>query len=371
MAHQIASYGTSNVEVLLRDCPTVVTCIETVARTIGELEVEASTSAAQKLIDRPNAHQTRYDFIHGVVFDLLVHGNAFVRIHKGGSDRRIGLVPYDPKEIQVRWAANGMDVEYRQRSDGKEAVFGRDEMLHIRDIPNNNLVSGSRLEFLRPRVEALVSADMLIRDTFRHGASIGLAVESNAPIGEEESERMSKDIAKSFSGTQGKRRSGVVVLSNAKIHDLPGLKPADADLRELRQDLIREIAAIFGVPPFIAGGTGDTKYSNVTARMQGMYRDAISPMVANLEARLSVALGANVTFQIADLLTGDLASQVASATMAAGGPTLTPNEARAITGHMPLSQEGMNEVRMTGPAPETEDMPHGRDGENEGDDPDE
>ena len=368
-----ATSGLANTERLVRDCPTVLACVQTVARTIGELDIEASDSAVQRLIENPNKWQTRYEFIHGLVFDLLLHGNAYIRVLKTSGGRRLQLVPEDPKNVRVEWADDRTDVKYTMTYEGSEVYFTSGDIVHIRDVPSNDILSVSRVQMTRPRIEALISADRLIADTFRFGGSLGYSVEIPSKLTPEETESLGEAMVQNFVGEGGQsKRNGIVVIpGGGKVVKHEGMTPADADLRELRQDLIREIAGVFGVPPFIAGGTGDTKYANVTARLQAMYRDAIAPIVSNLEERLSKAMGGKVEFMIEDLLTGDLATQITSATMAAGGPILTPNESREILGKEPIEGEGMDEVRANGMTPTPDELPHGRDGENQGEEPDE
>ena len=360
------SGGNTDPERLLRECPTVLTCVQTVARTIAELEIKAGNPAVQALIDQPNSWQTRYEFIHSLVFDLLTHGNAYVRIMRNASGRRLQLLPCDPKDVRPQWANDRVDVEYIFTVAGDKPYFQSGEIIHIRDMPPNDVMSLSRVQMARPRIHALIAADRLIQDTFKYGGSVGYSAEVPEKLSPEEMKLLGEEIVKQFTGEQGTKRNGILVLAGGgKLMKHDGMTPADADLRELREDLIREIAAVFGVPPFIAGGIGDTKYSNVTARLQAMYRDAIAPIVANLEARLSKAMNTRVMFAITDLLTGDLQNQVTSATMAAGGPVLTPNEAREILGKMPMMNADMDTVRME-TSTEIADFPHSRDGENQG-----
>ena len=360
------SGGNTNPERLLRECPTVFTCVQTVARSIAELEIKAGNPAVQALIDQPNSWQTRYEFIHSLVFDLLVHGNAYVRIVRNASGRRLQLLPCDPKEVRPQWADDRVDVEYIFTVAEDKTYFQSGDIIHIRDTPPNDVMSLSRVQMARSRINALVAADKLLQDTFKYGGSVGYSVEFPHQLSPEESELVGEEITKQFTGEDGTKRNGILVIGSAgKVMKHDGMTPADADLRELREDLIREIAAVFGVPPFIAGGIGDTKYSNVAARLQAMYRDAIAPIVANLEARLSKAMNTRVMFEITGLVSGDLAAQVTSATMAAGGPVLTPNEAREILDRPPIMDEGMDSVRME-TSTEIADFPHSRDGENQG-----
>ena len=123
---------------------------------------------------------------------------------------------------------------------------------------------------------------------------------------------------------------------------------ADGDLRDLRSDLIREVAALFGVPAFAVGGSTDTKFSNTVQRLQAMNQQALLPLARNIRDTLSQSFGEEVTFQEQDVLAGDFALQFDLAIAACGGPVYTPNESRKrFLGEDPV--DGGNTLR-TGPA---------------------
>ena len=124
------------------------------------------------------------------------------------------------------------------------------------------------------------------------------------------------------------------------------MTPADTDLRALREDIKREIAASWSVPPFLIGAAGDAKYANFTASVLTLYRDTYVPVSLALCQRFSEALGTRVVCNHKELLRGDLAAQITNAVNASGGPVLTPNEARTELLDMPArEQDGMDDVR--------------------------
>ena len=132
---------------------------------------------------------------------------------------------------------------------------------------------------------------------------------------------------------------------------------SDTDLRALRQDLIREIAAAFGVPPFSVGGSGDVKFSNVVARNAQFFQNAVLPVADALKDRLELAFDTTVSYDPERLMKGDFLHQAEVATRAAGGAVLTPKQAAKLYYNLDQMAEGADQLRGA-----SEDLPS-----NEGD----
>ena len=115
----------------------------------------------------------------------------------------------------------------------------------------------------------------------------------------------------------------------------------------IRDRLIREIAAVFRVPEFLAGGPGDTTYNNVRQQWTAFHRDTLQPIATNIEEAFTLKLlGDNefLHFDIAEILKGDIeiTSRVANANVSNG--TMTPNEARLYMGIQPHDSETADEL---------------------------
>ena len=326
---------------------TVATCVDTIARQVGQLTFTAPerdpNGPINRVLRRPNDYQGPFTFFHGLVEDLLYHGNSAHRLTRGRGGAPMFISPMDPQHVRVVPDEYGRP-HYRTREF--PGLLGPREVIHIRDGGGHEVWARSRLSKGGIRIMALWHADRLIQDTFENGISIQYWVNSTRNLGADGAEKLIEMITAAY-GETGARRGGVAVLEGADLKTIPGLKPADADLRALRQDLIREIAALFAVPPFLAGGTGDVKYSNVTARMLAMYRETIVPIVINIQEAFSLAFGARIDCDVSGLLSGDLKTQIATAVQATGGPVLTPNEGRALVHGLGLAAlEGEENDRL-------------------------
>ena len=118
--------------------------------------------------------------------------------------------------------------------------------------------------------------------------------------------------------------------------------------------MIREIASLFGCPPFVAGGTSDTRYNNITARMSVLHRETVTPLLDNITAKLSQALETEIVYDQYALVRGDLASQSEIGVKMAGGPYKSVNEVREMFGDEKHEGEENDAIRNTNSTSEEE-----------------
>ena len=342
---------------------TVVAAVSIISRGVGQLTFKAPDSRdVEKLFRKPNNVQSSYEFFHGSTWDLLFYGNAFLRVFRGSASGRVQFIaPMDPEKVRPYLASTGFP-RYRITDEGLD--LSHRDVVHIRDGGGHELWAQSRLEGAGRRVMSLVYADNLIQDTFEHGISAQYAMTSTDKIDPEKIREWGLALEESF-GSSGNRRGGVMVLgSTNNLVKLPGMTPADADLRALRESLIREIAGVYQIPPFLVGGASDTKYSNVTARMTSLQRETFAPITTAICQKLEMALDTKVECDLTELLKGDLATQARLATQLSGGPVLSPNEARTYILDLDQSdQDGMDTVKLATMSTDLPAEPGEREGE--------
>ena len=293
------------------------------------------------------------------------------RVFRGASRQVRTLGPLDPERIYLR--ANSLGSPEYQLYETSEWLTA-DDIVHVRDGGWHEPWARSRLESAGTRVRILIGTDELINATLSAGLNVQYAYMTDADVPpDKKAEEIRQGLLKAY-GKTGTRRGFGVFGGGAKLDKVPGITPADGDMRALREDVKREIAGTWSVPPFLIGAEGDTKYSNYTAQMLTLYRDTFVPVSLALCQKYSLALGTEVVCDHKALLKGDLAAQVAAGVNASGGPFMTPNEARVLFNDLPPMEgegaEHMDECRKGGSSAEPPDrrgeMPTD-DGEMDGD----
>lgn len=361
---QRGSQAITTAEYLAEANATAYACVSVAARTVAQLPFYSDAEAVDRVLRRPNPAQTGFEFIHSVVWDLLLYGNAFVRVLRNSEGKLIGLYPADPRDVDVM-VSDGR-VTYRDTARW-QGDLDMSDVIHFRDTPGHGLISPSRMAAVRVRLSALDAADRQVAAMFRKGLTLAYVIKSKKQVAAETKADMAQDLADMF-GSEESDRVSLVLDNEMEIEQVKAASPTDQDLRSTREDLIREIAGVFGVPPFLVGGTGDTKYNNVSARIASLHRETVVPLVTNLTEKLSARLGVPVRCDDQVLIRGDMAAQVNYATRAAGGPVISPNEARDLLGLARLPGDEYNEVRSSAMPMAPDDGPGSRAGETPTDD---
>ena len=306
--------------------PTVFSCLSLISKSLSHVRFTTGDKYWDRTFIDPNIHQGREDFWRSVIWELAGGGNVYISKSKKKRGTKGMLYPRDPTNVEP--LGTPLKPSYRLR-DESDKIVTSDEMIHIRHGGGANLRAIGPIAAGYPRIQALEWCDREIENVFKNGINAGYVLHGGH-TDKESLLNMMKSIQKAF-GIGGKSRGGVVGLSaDYKLDKFPGVTPADSHLRNLRIDLIREIAALFGVPPFAVGGSSDTKFSNVVARYSQLSKDALIPILESIKSGLEHNLGVEVSYNENDILKGDFATKSELAQKECGGPFRTPNEVREL-----------------------------------------
>lgn len=316
---------------------TVLSCIQIVAQGISEVEFRApEKKRLDSVLQSPNEWQTSSDFFMSIAFDVLTYNHSKVRITRNTKGDVVRLAPYSADEIRTEATAGGMpvflDTRTGERIPDKEIIVFRDISLPV-------ISDVSRLSALWDQIRALDAANKLMLDTFNNGLSTSFVAKGTMSVAPSKKDEWREELKELF-GPGGRERGGVAVLDEGlTLEKAPMLKPADADLRALRENLIREIGAAFGVPSFLIGGSSQVAYSNTSSRMAAMYRQTFSPLINSFVRAMEKKFGTEIRANPEVLLRGDLSTLSKDARELKMAGIITANEARKRIGEQPVDAE--------------------------------
>jgi HK97 family phage portal protein len=120
----------------------------------------------------------------------------------------------------------------------------------------------------------------------------------------------------------------------------------DTETTNLKNQTMKRICGLFGVPPAMVG-IQDMKYNNTQTMMDEFYKNTMSPMIENVEQKLKQHLlngypNLSISFDTKDFLQGAPLDQMNFVVAGVSNGIMTPNEARV---YLNMSQlEGGNEL---------------------------
>jgi HK97 family phage portal protein len=154
---------------------------------------------------------------------------------------------------------------------------------------------------------------------------------------------------------------GMLLDQGMKYQPLDMLTLQDTETKELKNQTMKRICGLFGVPPAMIG-IADQKYNNTQTMMDEFYKATMYPMIINIEQKLNYHLFKGypnlcVRFDTKDFLKGAALDQINFAVQGVNAGIMSANEAREylnmpkIDGHDELIG-GKKQEPMTGASPQ-------------------
>mgnify|MGYP003640553604 FL=1 len=327
---------------------TVFTCLSVLGTAVSQLPVAVMAQGDKSfspvshyvndLLMTPNASQSRYEFLYGIVVDLMLYGNCYIQKVTTTSGKVIELVPLPADEVETTISISGKRTFILNKK-----IYTEKEVIHLRDFIGKEAQGLSRVKQTARLVAIDNAIDILIADTFVNGTSASGIVSFPDDVEPALAQGFTEAWSRKF-GKGGTTRGSVAVIGGgATFQQLTPLSPADGDIQSLKEQTTARIGAVFRIPSHMLEIFSGAKYSNVQVRNTAFYRDSVAPLTTLIEQKLTSGLlqgsGLTVRFDAADLLRGDLQQATTVAVEAVGSGILTVDEARALMGYSPMAEE--------------------------------
>ncbi len=212
------------------------------------------------LHDQPNYDMTACNFWEAMVGCLLLWGNAFAKIERGGLDNRdvMGLRPLRPDNMVPRLNADGT-ITYIYTWNGTTEEFPEDEILHIKGFSLDGYCGLSPIAQARQTLGSARAAERASGAIFRNGMRPSGYLKSAEYLTPEQRES-AKGILEGFKGAAN--TGGVPLLEGGWDFTSLSIPPEDAQLLETRAFHVEQICRWFDVPPVMVGHSSTTTWGS-------------------------------------------------------------------------------------------------------------
>lgn len=311
----------------------------------GENERERDrTSDAARLLWRPNADQTSYEFIRALAVEYFVFGSVFVWLlpdADSDSGKQLRIVPTEWLQFGGEKNAYAPDkIRICTTNGGTAFDVPRSEFVQFRTYsagsPGGYLSPISALrQTLTEQVEAGRFRRQLWKSSGRFNAQI-IRPKDVQPWSEEQKKNFVTAFREAWSGN-GSKAGGIPVLEDGME-----IKPYSANWKDAEWSqsviLTREaVAAAYGVNPSLIWHSNTQTYASARDNARALYADCLGPVLQMLQQRINAFLlpmiGADpdtyVEFDLTEKLKGSFEERASILQASVGAPWLTRNEARA------------------------------------------
>jgi HK97 family phage portal protein len=293
-----------------------------------------------KLLLRPNAWQTRFEFIEMMQAALVLRGNAYAVMLRDERGAVQQMVPVHPDQVTIYEAPDGQWFYFITRRGLHEMAVLRDEPLmihsdnvfHLRWMASwNSLLGLSRIQLMREAIGLSMSQEQMSSRVAGSGARPSGILTTENKLGKEARE----NLALAWQQAQGGMRNAgkTAVLEQGLKWQAMGMTLVDAEFMASRQFSLEDICRGFRVPKYKLGIGADGPGSSLVQQDQDYLNNVLSSYCERWVAKLEREFGIDgaeffVDFDYSHFLKADITSRLNALRTGVLSMIYTPNEAR-------------------------------------------
>lgn len=286
---------------------TVNACVNIIADAVSSLscnvyrrsgagrEKDTSCPLAVLLKRRPNPCDTHSSFFQQVMLHLLLKGNAFIYVERGGfSGEARSLWAVDPDTVEIRRRDDGSPF-YVVTTDHGVFQYTSDNMLHIPAIRYNRLRGLSPLEYSAHSARTGLRLEEYTMDYFDKGIHskfmVGVSARSlgKSSLTRDDKAEISDMFLNAYGGRDNASRPLVYNSDASKPEPISWPENREAQLVENRAFTEKEIAKIFRVPLFMLGSE-NSKFTNMEQANTNFLQHTLTPWLVRIQEHLTLLL---------------------------------------------------------------------------------
>ena len=207
----------------------------------GRITPDKDSHLSFLLQEHPNALMTPFEFFRTMTLYYLIYGNAFARIERAkGANYVAALYPLNPTQMKVKVENNQIIYQYYNIDDRIEEIPSKN-ILHWKNL-GNGITGLSLTDFARATLTEAISAQNAAVDMFENKGKQNGILTTDSIVNSKQKE----EIAKAFNNIRNGEGIGVIPAS-MKFQSF-NLSPADTQLLETREFIVKEFCRWFSIP---------------------------------------------------------------------------------------------------------------------------
>lgn len=307
-------------------------------------------SIASKLLWRPNADQTSFEFFRALMVEYFVCGSVYVWLLPD-ADAESG---YQLRIVPTEWIIRGESNAYSTdtllictRNGGTGFEIPKKEFIQFRTYSVGSPAGYlSPISALRQTLSEQVEAGRFRRQLWKSSGRLNAQIvrpKDVAPWTDEQKKKFATAFREAWSS--GGSKAGSIPI----LEDGMEIKPFATSFREQQYAesvvLTREaVAAAYGVNPSLIWHSNTQTYASSRDNARALYAECLGPVIQMLQQRINAFLlpkvGADprtyVEFDLTEKLKGSFEERAQIYQSACGGPYMTRDEIRAEMNLAPL-----------------------------------
>jgi HK97 family phage portal protein len=274
---------------------------------------------------RPNPFQDIHRFRRNIALDFILDGNIFLYF----DGAHLYHLPAFNVVINTDPITFVKSYEYSNTT-----TFKPEEIIHIAENNPRSIYRGSsRMASAMKSINVLYSMQQFQENFFKHGAIMGLIIESENVLGDKMKDRLLQSWQQRYSPSSGGRRP-LILDGGMKARSLMETSFNELDFEDSIKSKEEGVLLALGVPYILLRGGNN---ANISPNLRLFYLETIYP-IANM---FTHAMEAFFGFDVAPMpdkvsaLQPEMKESSAYYTTLVNGGVITPNEAREELRYQP------------------------------------
>ena len=311
---------------------------------------KAKARQVSALLNQPNNFQSTYEFWYQYLMWHELSGEVFIlwwrKDQESPTQTPLEMYVFDSTLI----ATTITPARYPSyRLSTPSYGFSRDEplaahqVMHVMDQSWQGSAGFNKGILAAELVGLDQDIDLYANYVMQNGAKPSGMFVTEQVIPDGKYKEIAARLKEAWSSMTGSRNSdpskpgqGMLLDQGMKYTPLDMLNLQDADAAALKEQTMKRICGLFGVPPSMIG-IADQKYNNTQTVMDEFYKSGMYPLIVNVQQKLKQHLfpgypSLSIEFDTRNFLKGDPLSQMNFAVAGVGAGIMTPNEAREYMG---------------------------------------
>ena len=307
------------------------------------------SSTAAKLLWRPNADQTAYEFINSFMIEYFLMGEVFLWLlpdPDSDSGYQLRVIPREwvkEQKSRTNYAPSQLIV-----SAGNGTIkIEKDEFVTLRMYsPGNPGGSQSPISALKQTLMEQIQADRFRTEVWSSSGRFNAYITRPKDVEPWDDEQRAK-FATAFReawGKDGENRGKMPLLEDGMEIKPYQFNAQQAQFAETKQLSREDVAAAYHINPSLIWHTSTQTYASAKDNARALYADCLGPILQMIQQRFNsfllpmvgAAPNTYVEFDLTEKLKGSFEERASILQSAVGGPWMTRNEARADNNLPPI-----------------------------------
>jgi HK97 family phage portal protein len=309
-----------------------------------------SNPIAQQILHKPNEYQTAHEMWTRVACDVMLHGNAYLKVFGVNKSRPKGIYTLFGNRIEPRLGVAGLndsddfvpgdrgygnegipELYYHDTTSGRRDHHLKEDIIHVKEYSPTSMIKGdSWLKAGAKKLERMDSQEVYNKTIYDNGVFPTMNFSTDQELSAGQRNALRQEISKNLAGAL--KAGGYLLTDKGVTANTFSLSPKDLEVVENEKVTAGHVASMLNYPPELLGTIFVTKNvaTYVESRKQ-LYQQAVLPLCTKLLQAINAYF-----FRLGDMgfsiNRSNIATLQPSVADLAGAWWMTPNQKRAAQG---------------------------------------